>query len=107
MCEGASLSAEIDLFRLPLIEGIQEYINQFIFPDNTYRNWNAYSAKTKGVIGMDLVKLCDPQTSGGLMIAVDSANKTWFEEAMKLQNQMIWEIGRFKEKGDFVVEVIQ
>jgi selenide,water dikinase len=41
------------------------------------------------------------------MIAVDSANKTWFEEAMKLQNQVIWEIGRFKEKGDFVVEVIQ
>lgn len=107
MCEGANLSAEIDLFRLPLIEGIQEYINQFIFPDNTYRNWNAYSAKTKGVVGMDLVKLCDPQTSGGLMLAVDAANRTWFEEAMKLHNQVIWEIGRFKEKGDFVVEVIQ
>ena len=107
MCEGASLSAEIDLFRLPLIEGIQEYINQFIFPDNTYRNWNAYSPKTKGVVGMDLVKLCDPQTSGGLMIAVDAANRNWFEEAMKLHNQVIWEIGRFKEKGEFVVEVIQ
>ncbi len=107
MCEGASLSAEIELFRLPLIEGIQEYINQFIFPDNTYLNWNAYSAKTKGVVGMDLVKLCDPQTSGGLMLAVDAANKAWFEETMKLENQVFWEIGRFKERGDFVVEVIR
>lgn len=106
MCEGASLSAEIDLFKLPLIDGIQEYINQFIFPDNTYRNWNAYSTKTKGVVGMDLVKLCDPQTSGGLMIAVDIAHATKFEEAMKNQNQVIWQIGRFKEKCDFVVEVM-
>jgi selenide,water dikinase len=106
MCEGANLSAEIELGYVPMIEGIQDYINQFIFPDNTYRNWNAYSAKTKGVVGMDLVKLCDPQTSGGLMIAVDPTSQKWFEEAMNLQNQVIWQIGRFKEKGDFTVDVI-
>lgn len=105
MCDAAEVSAEIILHKLPLIDGIQEYINQFIFPDNTYRNWNAYSAKTKGVVGMDLVKLCDPQTSGGLMLAVDPENQKWFEDAMKQQNQVIWEIGKFKEKGEFVVEV--
>ena len=105
MCEAAEVSAEIELHKLPLIEGIQDYINQFIFPDNTYRNWNAYSAKTKGVVGMDLVKLCDPQTSGGLMLAVDPENQAWFEDAMKQQGQVIWEIGKFIEKGEFVVEV--
>lgn len=106
MCEGANFSAEIDLGKVPLIEGIQGYINQFIFPDNTYRNWNAYSAKTKGVIGMDLVKLCDPQTSGGLMIAVDPTSQKWFEETMNLQNQVIWQIGRFKQKTEFTVEIL-
>ncbi len=106
MCEGANLSAEIHLEKIPLIDGIQDYINQFIFPDNTYRNWNAFSTKTKGVKGMDLVKLCDPQTSGGLLIAVDPTSQKWFEEAMNLQNQVIWQIGRFKEKGDFTVDVI-
>ncbi|MCR9084595.1 MAG: selenide, water dikinase SelD, partial [Cyclobacteriaceae bacterium] len=70
MAEGAGLSAELAIGQLPLIEGIQVYIDQFIFPDNTYRNWNAYNTKTEGVKGMDLVKLCDPQTSGGLLIAV-------------------------------------
>lgn len=107
MCEGAGLSAQIDLFKLPMIAGVQEYINQFIFPDNTYRNWNAYSAKTKGVVGMDLVKLCDPQTSGGLMLAVDPENKTWFEDSMKQQHQVIWEIGHFTEANKFLVEVMQ
>lgn len=105
MCEGSGVSANIDLHKLPLIDGIQAYINQFIFPDNTYRNWNAYSAKTKGVVGMDLVKLCDPQTSGGLLVAVHAENQAWFEEAMKQQGQVIWEIGMFAEKGEFVVEV--
>lgn len=105
MCEGSGVSANIDLHKLPLIDGIQAYINQFIFPDNTYRNWNAYSAKTKGVVGMDLVKLCDPQTSGGLLVAVHAENQAWFEEALKQQGQVIWEIGKFAEKGEFVVEV--
>jgi len=106
MCEGSTISAEIDLHKLPLIDGVQEYIAQFIFPDNTYRNWNAYSSKTKGVNGMELVKLCDPQTSGGLMLAINPENKDWFEESMKQYNQVIWEIGRFTAKGEQVVEVL-
>ncbi|MEB2786646.1 selenide, water dikinase SelD [Algoriphagus persicinus] len=106
MCEGAGLSSEINLPELPIIEGVQEYINQFIFPDNTYRNWNAYSAKTKGVVGMDLVKLCDPQTSGGLMLAVDPENKAWFEDTMKQQDQAIWEIGHFTKRNEHRVEVM-
>jgi selenide,water dikinase len=70
MAEGAGLSLRLDFKALPLIEGVQDYIQQFIFRDNTYRNRNAYSAKVSGVKGMELVPLCDPQTSGGLLISV-------------------------------------
>jgi selenide,water dikinase len=105
MAEGANLSVQLELSRLPMIEGIQDYINQFIFPDNTYRNWNGFNTKVTGVKGMDLVKLCDPQTSGGLLIAVSVENKAWFETAVSAYNQPIWEIGRFIPKGDFVVEI--
>jgi selenide,water dikinase len=105
MAEGAGLSAEIAIGQLPLIEGIQGYIDQFIFPDNTYRNWNAYNTKTDGVKGMDLVKLCDPQTSGGLLIAVSPKNKNWFEDTLKQANQVAWQIGSFTEKREFTVKV--
>lgn len=105
MAEGAGLSAEIQMGSLPLIEGIQGYIDQFIFPDNTYRNWNAYNTKTEGVKGMDLVKLCDPQTSGGLLIAVSPENKTWFEDTLKQANQEAWQIGSFTPKQEFTVNV--
>lgn len=105
MAEGAGLSAELAIGQLPLIEGIQVYIDQFIFPDNTYRNWNAYNTKTEGVKGMDLVKLCDPQTSGGLLIAVSPENKTWFEDTLKQANQEAWQIGSFTPKQEFTVKV--
>lgn len=107
MAEGANLSVQLEFKALPLIEGVSEYISQFIFPDNTYRNWNAYSAKVSGVTGMDLVPLCDPQTSGGLLISVGTADKGWFEETMRLHEQPFWEVGRFvARKEDVVVEVV-
>ena len=106
MAEEAKLSARITISQIPLIEGIQDYINQFSFPDNTYRNWNAFNSKVTGINGMDLVKFCDPQTSGGLLISVASENKEWFETTMAKHGQAIWEIGKFLSKGDFVVEVV-
>lgn len=106
MAEGANLSARLDLSKLPLVEGIQEYINQFIFPDNTYRNWNAFNSKVTGVKGMDLVKLCDPQTSGGLLISVSPENKDWFETTMTKHNQPAWEIGEFSILAEYTIEVV-
>lgn len=106
MAEGANLTAQINLAQIPLIEGIQDYINQFIFPDNTYRNWNAFNSKVTGINGMDLVKFCDPQTSGGLLISVSPENIEWFESTMAKHNQPFWDIGEFFTKGQFVVEVV-
>lgn len=75
LAEGSNLSAEIMYSSLPVAEGVREYLNQRIVPDATYRNWNSYSTKTafeKGVNVMEAFNLLpDPQTNGGLLIAVD------------------------------------
>lgn len=106
MCEGSGVSAEVSKQDIPLIEDVQAYIDQFIFPDNTYRNWNAYSSKTQGVKGMELVKLCDPQTSGGLLLAVDANEKAGFEHWMGSMGEKAYLIGSFVEKQEMSVVLI-
>ena len=40
MTEGSGLSAELYYDKLPVAEGVRDYITQRIFPDATTRNWN-------------------------------------------------------------------
>ena len=77
MAEGAGLSAELYYSQLPVMDGVKEYLAQRIVPDATYRNWNAYNSKISFGTGVDVMEafslLPDPQTNGGLLIAVDEA----------------------------------
>ena len=106
MAEGSGISAEINYAAMPVAEGVREYLNQRIVPDSTYRNWNSYSSKVgfeKGVNVMEAFNLLpDPQTNGGLLIAV---NVTAVEEVKNLLKANGLEkftepIGRFIVAGE-------
>ena len=71
MTEASGLSAEIELKNTPHIEGIEKYTQQFCYPDITTKNLNAYKNDIEGMNGLEFLTLCDPQTSGGLLIAVN------------------------------------
>jgi selenide,water dikinase len=62
---------------------LDEYIAQNAIPGGTNRNWDSYG----NVIGKLSVKqraiLCDPQTSGGLLIAVTLEAKEEVESILK------------------------
>ena len=109
MAEGSGLSVEINYSRLCLIEGAQEYLSQRIVPDATYRNWNSYSKKIgfeKGVNVMEAFSILpDPQTNGGLLIAVNPGSA---EEVQEVFNQFglqdfINPVGLFVAKSEKVV----
>jgi selenide,water dikinase len=74
MAEGSGLSAEIYYNKIPIAEGVKEYLAQRIFPDATTRNWSSYSDKVKFEKGVNVMEaftlLPDPQTNGGLLISV-------------------------------------
>ncbi len=109
MAEGSNLKAEINYNCIPLIPGIAHYISQMCIPDNTYRNWNSYEKKVEGITGDSLFTLCDPQTNGGLMVAIDPKNKKKFEELLT-QNKLsefIQPIGKMTEKkSDIAVSIL-
>jgi selenide,water dikinase len=92
-------------------DGVKEYLAQRIIPDATYRNWNSYSTKVsfgKGVNVMEAFNtLPDPQTNGGLLIAVnenavDQLKKVFNEFGL---NNFLSPIGRMTKAGDKVVIV--
>lgn len=74
MCRGAALSATINLNKVPLLSQSKKYLQQGTLPDATYRNWNAYGNDIKASPQVDAMEvfglLPDPQTNGGLLIAV-------------------------------------
>ncbi len=71
---GSGLSAEIWYDQIPAIPGVKDYIARGVFPDGTTRNWSSYGEKVKFEKGVPVAEafklLPDPQTNGGLLIAV-------------------------------------
>ena len=71
MAEGGGVSAVIDSTKVPTITpDIDFYINQKSVPGGTTRNWDSYGEKIGAVNNYQQSLLADPQTSGGLLIAV-------------------------------------
>ncbi len=111
MAEGSNLSAELYYSRLCITEGAKNYLSQRIVPDATYRNWNSYSKKIdfeKGVNVMEAFSLLpDPQTNGGLLIAVNPDSVADVKEILGgagLQN-FLDPIGKFVAKHEKTVLV--
>jgi selenide,water dikinase len=88
MAEGSNLSAEIQYDRMPVIDGARAYMAQKITPDATFRNWNGYGNKIQFGPGVNVMEafslLPDPQTNGGLLIAVDADAKDEVVQLLQL-----------------------
>lgn len=95
MCHGAGLGAELDSEKIPLIEESIVLASQFVMPDNTYRNWNAYEKEVKNCPPALFAAVNDPQTNGGLMVSVKATSTIEFEHFCEQNNISIFRIGRF------------
>jgi len=106
MTEGTGLSAQIYKNNLPKLEGFDQYASQFIYPENTTRNFSSYSSKCEGMIDLDFLLMCDPQTNGGLLVSSNAENKHEFTTLMNTLNQPAWEVGRVEKSNGKLVQFI-
>lgn len=79
MLDAANLSAELNYTNCALLEGVTDYTSQMIVPDNLYRNWNSYKNKVSNIGTESFFTLNDPQTNGGLLVAVEAEHQQEFE----------------------------
>lgn len=108
MCEGNDLSTEIYFDNIPLLPNLDFYLDKFIYPDMTTKIFSGLSNKVNELSAKQLFITCDPQTSGGLLIAIspDALNE-FQEEAEKfgLKNICNKAIGKITEKKEKLILV--
>lgn len=70
ICEGSGLKAEVWFDRIPHLPGVFDYIEKGCVPGGTHRNFDSYGHRLGAMSQQQQSLLCDPQTSGGLLLAV-------------------------------------
>ena len=83
MCEGSNLQAIVEFDKVPKIAEIAEYLDQNSIPGGTNRNWASYGHKVKSITDRQKHILADPQTSGGLLVAVEPDKCQEFEQVLR------------------------
>jgi selenide,water dikinase len=106
MCEGSHLSAEVYHHKLPKFPEVDEYIAQNCIPGGTHRNWESYGEHITLKFGDDKLLLCDPQTSGGLLIAVDESGTDEVERLLSASGFSSESIGLLIEQKEKLIQVV-
>jgi len=83
MCRAGKVSAEIDFAAIPQLGDLMGYLNEGMAPGGTRRNWASYGDAIDCADELRRDILCDPQTSGGLLVAVDPAARAEFEQVFR------------------------
>ncbi|NUM32157.1 MAG: selenide, water dikinase SelD [Bacteroidetes bacterium] len=106
MCNGAKLGAELYYNKIPVISEVWKCIEQKTIPGNTAFNYQNIEKKVKSMPIEFIPILNDPQTNGGLMIAVDENKIKTFEKYCFRNNISIYKIGKFvKDKNIKIVQL--
>src|SRR5690606_39570291 len=78
MADGSGLTAQLDAAAVPRIAGVEHYIAAGCVPGGTLRNFDSYGERLAPLDEAHKLLLCDPQTSGGLLVAVEPAGEGEF-----------------------------
>ncbi len=93
----ANLMLSIQWSSVPVLEGAREAIAGGFVPGGTKANEQSFAPRVQGLdllSASDRALLFDPQTSGGLLLAVSPSRCEAFERASDEQGTPAWRIGR-------------
>lgn len=101
ICKGSNLNAVLDFESIPLLNGLKEYIQMGCVPGGTRRNFKSYGHLIEPMDELRRMIICDPQTSGGLLIAVEEKGMEQFKAVIYAEEATVTEIGQlFKRNGE-------
>lgn len=106
MCHGAELGAKIDISLLPLLPNAQQYLEMGCIPGGTHRNFDSYGEHLPILTEQQKAIICDPQTSGGLLISVSTEGEAELQQLLSDNAIEPICIGELVDKSATTVELI-
>ncbi len=94
MADGSGLTAELDAGAVPVLPGVTQYLAAGCVPGGTLRNFESYGERISLLSEDQKHLLCDPQTSGGLLVAVTPEGEAAFLAVAKRAGLELQPIGR-------------
>lgn len=108
MCEASDAGAILYFDEVPVIdrEVLDFYLEHKCVPGGTTRNWDSYGHKIAGAEGDRRNILADPQTSGGLLVAVEPESEAAFQQVAAELGFDLKPFGFFVERQDVLITVL-
>jgi len=100
VCEGSGLSAVINFNMLPMLPHVNYYLEQGCSPGGATRNFESYGQYISDMTTSQQAIVCDPQTSGGLLVAVDAESENSFIDLVDKEGLSLKAIGYLTDKND-------
>lgn len=100
VCEGSNLRAEVNFAEIQTLDGVQDYIAQGSVPGGTNRNFESYGHLISPLTDEQKAILCDPQTSGGLLVAVELQAIEKIQQIANAMNVPLFRVGRLLEMDE-------
>lgn len=100
VCEGSSLRAEVNFADIQTLDGVRDYIVQGSVPGGTNRNFESYGHLISPLTDEQKAILCDPQTSGGLLVAVELQAIEKIQQIANAMNVPLFRVGRLLEMDE-------
>lgn len=100
VCEGSNLRAEVNFADIQTLGGVRDYIAQGSVPGGTNRNFESYGHLISPLTDEQKAILCDPQTSGGLLVAVESQAVEKIQQIANAMNVPLFQVGRLLKRDE-------
>jgi len=109
VAEQSGLTLRLAWDRLPLLPGAQRYAEGGFIPGGGRRNrdyFKPWVELTRGLDDWQDALLYDPQTSGGLFLAVDPARAEELERAFEAASEPLWPVGEAVAGNPGTIEIV-
>jgi selenide,water dikinase len=100
VCEGSGLHAVLHFNKLPILPTVLDYLKLGCSPGGATRNFESYGQHLSAIVAEQRAIICDPQTSGGLLVAVDADTETTFLELAESAGLSLESIGYLVQETD-------